>query len=126
MAAPGKKRILVISDSETLLSTRKLILQEARFEVASACGFEQASKACGHRPRFDLLVLGHTLDLEKKTSLVLIFRQHSSSPIVSTRRSNEPLLPQTEWTVDSLAGPEALIEVVNRALGTDAKSAFSS
>src|SRR5689334_15575904 len=106
---PAKKCILVISYDEALLSTRKMILEEAGFEVATAYGMAEAAKACGIRPRFDLVVLGHTIPLDDRLELVKIFRQNSSSPILSVRRSDETLRPETEYSVDSLAGPQALV-----------------
>jgi DNA-binding NtrC family response regulator len=122
----AKKRILVISYDQALLNTRKMILEEEGFEVATAFSFTEAAKACRVHPAFNLVVLGHTIPLDDKAEMVNIFRQNSSSPILSVRRSDESLLPETEYAVNALAGPEALLDAVKEAIGVQEVKRVSS
>jgi DNA-binding NtrC family response regulator len=122
----AKKRILVISYDQALLNTRKMILEEQGFEVATAFSFTEAAKACRVHPAFNLVVLGHTIPLDDKAEMVNIFRQNSSSPILSVRRSDESLLPETEYAVNALAGPEALLDAVKEAIGVQEVKRVSS
>jgi len=55
---PTKKRILCISYDEALLTTRKLLLEEAGFFVTSPYGLAEASRICRLDHAFDLIVLG--------------------------------------------------------------------
>jgi DNA-binding NtrC family response regulator len=120
-----KKRILCISYDEHLLTTRKMILENEGFDVATACGFGEASQACDSCPVFDLVLLGQTIPIADKNNLVQIFRRNSSSPILSIRRQDEPLMPDTEYVVESLAGPNALIDAVRKALGESQSASFA-
>lgn len=64
-----KKSILSISYDESLLVTRKLLLEEAGYEVISAYGFVAAMEKCTSRDDFDLVLMGHSMPQKDKTSV---------------------------------------------------------
>src|SRR3954466_11979151 len=57
----NKRRVLCISYDESLLLTRKMILEQAGFEVTPALGFAEAMEACRNEPGFELIVIGHSM-----------------------------------------------------------------
>jgi DNA-binding NtrC family response regulator len=122
LAMPTKKRILCISYDESLLITRKMILEQAGFEVIPAIGFAEAEEHCENDPRFDLIILGHSMPRKDKTALIGALRRQCNAPVLSIRRHNDPPLPEAEFSIDSYDGPDALIEIVNRAIGSKPRS----
>jgi len=117
-----KNRILCISYDESLLITRKMILEQAGFEVTAAIGFAEAEEHCENDPRFDLIIMCHSVPRKDKTLLIRVLRPQCNAPVLSIRRHNDPPLPEAEFSIDSYDGPDALIEIVNRAIGSTARS----
>jgi hypothetical protein len=71
------KRILSISYDESLLLTRRFLLEQAGFEVLSALGFVEATCDAGNQ--LDLIILGHsTVPKDKKRIMAHIKEQCSS------------------------------------------------
>jgi DNA-binding NtrC family response regulator len=115
-----KKRIFCISYDESLLITRKMILEQAGFEIIPAIGFAEAEERCENELPFELIIMGHSMLRKDKTALIGILRRRCNAPVLSIRRHNDPPLPEAEFSIDSYDGPEALIEIVNRAVGSKA------
>jgi CheY-like chemotaxis protein len=66
-AGAMKKRILSISYDEPLLVTRKMLLEEAGYEVISAFGFVAAMEICISRHDFDVVLMGHSMPQKDET-----------------------------------------------------------
>jgi len=112
----SKKRILCISYDESLLITRKMILEQAGFEVTPSVGFAEAMEHCEKDPSFALIIMGHSMPRKDKTALISALRKGCSASVLSIRRHNDPPLPEAEFSIDSYDGPQSLIEVVNAAI----------
>jgi DNA-binding NtrC family response regulator len=125
-AVPRKKRLLCISYDESLLTTRKLILEQEGFDVATAYGFAEASTICKFDHSFDLIIMGHSMPRGDKTALIEMLKPNCPAPVLSIRRQNDPPLPEAAFSVDSYDGPDALIAAVKNALNTPASSAAAS
>lgn len=122
---PNKRRVLCISYDESLLVTRKLILEQAGFEVTAALGFAEAMEACKSQPGFELIVIGHSMPRKDKTALIHTLRSmQCDAPVLSVRRHNDPPLPEADYSVDSYDGPRVFTDAAERAIQTrKAKSA---
>ena len=107
--------ILSISYDESLLHTRAWILKSAGFNVTSALGFDQAVSHC-QNGAFDLVILGHSIPREHKESLIKLVRNRNHSRILLLRRPGDPVLADTDYSLDAFDGPEALISAVKNVL----------
>jgi CheY-like chemotaxis protein len=112
-----KKRILCISYDESLLTTRKMILEQAGFDVVPAFGFAEAGTICRLDHNFDLIVMGHSMPRADKTALIEMLKPNCVAPVLSVRRHIDAPLPEAQFSVDSHDGPDALIAAVKSALG---------
>jgi CheY-like chemotaxis protein len=112
-----KKHILCISYDESLLTTRTMLLQQVGFDVTPAIGFAEAMEHCENNPKFDLIVMGHSMPRKDKTALIASLRPQCPAPVLSIRRHNDPPLPEADFSIDSHDGPDALIAAVRSALG---------
>ena len=121
-----KNRIFCVSYDESLLITRKMILEQAGFDVTPALGFAEAKEHCENDPRFDVIIMGHSMPRKDKTALIGNLRRQCNAPVVSIRRHNEAPLAEADFSIDSHDGPEALIEIVNRAIGSKARPQSAS
>jgi len=121
---PNKRRVLCISYDESLLVTRKMILEHAGFEVTAALGFAEAMEVCRNEPGFELIVIGHSMPRKDKTAVIQTLRSmRCDAPVLSVRRHNDPPLPEADYSVDSYDGPEVFTAAVERAIRRRAKSA---
>src|SRR3954466_259795 len=121
---PNKKRVLCVSYDESLLLTRKMILEQAGFEVTAAPGFAEAMEVCESEPGFELIVIGHSMPRKDKTALIHTLRSmQCNAPVLSIRRHNDPPLPEADYSVDSYDGPNILVDTAERAIRGKAKSA---
>jgi CheY-like chemotaxis protein len=111
-----KKRILSISYDESLLRTRELILERAGYDVYSALGFAEALEVCQGDSHFDLILMGHSMPRRDKTALIKALRRTSSAPLLSLRKHSDPPLPEAEFSIDALEGPDASLDAVKSAL----------
>jgi DNA-binding NtrC family response regulator len=119
---PTKKRLLCISYDESLLTTRKMILERAGFDVTPAFGSAEASRICSFDPMFDLIVMGHSIPRADKAALVGMLRSNCKAPVLSIRRHLDQPLPEADFSVDSQEGPDALVEAVQTAVEQKTKS----
>lgn len=111
-----KKRVLCISYDESLLITRKMILEQAGFDVVAAHGFTEATTICRLDRTFDVIVMGHSMPRKDKTALLENLRPNCKAPLVTVRRHNEPPLTEADFSVDSLGSPQDLVRAVQSAL----------
>ena len=107
------RRILSVSYDVSLLATRRMLLEQRGCEVASALGFTHALEYCrqGH---FDLFILGHSIPVADKQSLVKTFRENCSAPVLSLERHGETFV-QCDFHA-SPDDPERFVEVVDDIL----------
>jgi len=121
---PNKRRVLCISYDESLLVTRKLILEQAGFEVTAALGFAEAMEACKNHQTFELIVIGHSMPRKDKTALIQTLRSmQCDAPVLSIRRHGDPPLPEADYSVDSYDGPQVFSAAAEKAIQGKAKSA---
>jgi CheY-like chemotaxis protein len=111
------KHILSISYDEPLLVTRELMLKQTGYDVSSAFGFAEALEICSNRHDFDLVLMGHSMPQKDKAALLATLRTKCSAPLLSIRRHDENPLPDADYSVDALDGPEALLHAIKSALG---------
>ena len=115
---PPKKRILCISNDAALLATRRMLLEQSGFTVVPAFGFAEAMGHCSTDASFDLVLMGQTLPPKDKKSLIATLREMDcKAPVLSIRLHGDEPLPEVDYTIESQAGPVALIEAVKAALG---------
>src|SRR3954452_6526890 len=120
----NKRRVLCISYDESLLLTRKMILEQAGFEVTPALGFAEAMEICESDPGFELIVIGHSMPRKDKTALIHTLRSmQCNAPVLSIRRHNDPPLPEADYSVDSYDGPKVFTAAAEKAIQGVAKSA---
>jgi PleD family two-component response regulator len=120
--------VLCISQHRDLLLTRELILSRAGYRVCSVLKLEEAIRECAHK-KFDLVVIGHSL-LDGETSALEFLCQalanpgqatpssnghkiSGTTPILLLRRPHDPHLQGADYELDPLAGPEALLKMVD-------------
>jgi CheY-like chemotaxis protein len=116
MSETNPNRILCISYEESLLLTRKMILEQAGFDVTIALGFAEALEHCSNDPAFDLIMMGHSMPRKDKTALIATLRPTCKAPVLSVRKHGDPPLPEANASVDSHDGPAKLIEAVKSAI----------
>jgi DNA-binding response OmpR family regulator len=109
----GKIRILAISYDQSLLLTRKLLLENAGYDVITAEGFVTASEAC--QENFDLAILGHSIPHRDKEQIIARLRQSSRAPILALLRPHEASVRGADLSVDT--HPAVLLASVKRLLG---------
>lgn len=107
------KRILSVSYDVSLLATRRMLLEQKGYKVASALGFTKAIEHC-RQPHFDLFILGHSIPGDDKLSLVKTFRENCSAPVLSLERRGEDFI-QCDFHA-SPDDPEKFINVVDDIL----------
>ena len=108
-------RILSVSYDESLLVTRQMMLEQAGFRVTSALGFEEALEHCDSG-KFDLLLVGHSIPLKDKRSLIKAARRSCKAPVLSIRKHGDVPLPEADYSLDSLEDPKVLVEAIQSLL----------
>jgi CheY-like chemotaxis protein len=116
MSGSMRKSILSISYDQPLLVTRKLLLEDAGYEVISAYGFVAAMETCISRQDFDLVLMGHSMPQKDKTSLIAALRVKCAAPLLSILKHGDSAIPEANYSVDSHDGPAALLKAVQAAL----------
>ena len=109
-----RKRILSISYDRALLQTRRMLLEEAGFEVISASSFREAFDLC-RAGAFDLLIIGHSIPPNDKASMIATARRGAKAPVLSIRTDTEPPAQGADFSVFGLEGPKVLLEAVKEA-----------
>jgi DNA-binding response OmpR family regulator len=89
----SKARILSISYDEALLAVRRMLLENAGFEVVTALGFTEALVQC-EMEKFDLIIIGHTIPRSDKEALVANIKLKKCGPVLSLRRPGDYQWPE--------------------------------
>jgi DNA-binding NtrC family response regulator len=114
--------ILSISYDESLLQTRRLILESAGFAVTSALGYTQAMGHCKSRV-FDVVIIGHSIPFDVKESLLRTARAQKRPAVVVLWRPGDGELSGADLHLDAWEGPEALVSTVRKAVNLRDSSA---
>ena len=110
------KRILVIAYDPSLLLTRKLLLEQAGYEVITAEGFVAACEACeAQKEKFDLAVLGHTVPPRDKEPIIARLRQNTRTPILALVKPHEALVRGADLSVET--EPSVLLAAIKNLIG---------
>ncbi len=106
-------RILVVSNDNVLLQTRRMLLESNGYEVVASLGYEASVEQC-KRGGFDLFILGHSMPQADKQKLVSTFRRECPAPIISLLRPNEAPLADADYHIEP--DPVKLLELVDGLL----------
>jgi DNA-binding NtrC family response regulator len=104
-------------DDPSLLSVRTLVLEHSGFAVVP-CLPEKVLTTLSERDDIQAVVLCHSIDLDERIELAEQMREASPNlAIVVMHRTNEAFdAANCDSVVESLAGPDALVRAVRRAL----------
>ncbi len=114
-------RILSVSYDLALLSSRQMLLESLGHEVVSASDFAQALCYCHSGTRFDLFVLGHSIPVPEKESLIGAFRTHCSAPVIALNRMGEQTAANADYYLDP--DPGQLLATISGIISGEAASA---
>ena len=109
------KRILVIAYDPSLLLTRKLLLEQAGYEVITAEGFIAACEACAAQNEIDLAIIGHTVVPKDKEQIITRFRQRKRAPILALVKPYEASVRGADLSVET--DPRVLLVAVKKLIG---------
>lgn len=115
-ANPPGKKILAISYDQSLLDTRKMILEMHGFAVTTAYGFQEALHMSRKPQDYALIIVGHSIPRGDMQQLLSEIRKNGGASVLSVGRREDELLPGIDDSVDSFDSPEILIEAVRRLL----------
>ncbi len=107
-------RILSVCYDESLLHTRRLLLQSAGYSVTSAFGLRESLYHC-RKGGFELFILGHSIPQADQQLLIAEFRGSCPAPILSLRRPTDPDVAGANYHVDP--DPESILNIVAEILG---------
>ena len=106
--------ILSIAGTDSVRTTRELLLKEQGFMVVSASGLREISHVC-RRSKFDLIVVGHAFEENEKLAIAEVLRKDApGTPILEICRVS-PVLPQAQHVLRS-PDPEDLVREVKNIL----------
>jgi DNA-binding response OmpR family regulator len=109
------KRILVIAYDPSLLLTRRLLLEQAGYEVITAEGFVAACEACEAQKEIDLAIIGHTVSQRDKEPIVARLRQNNRAPILALVKPHEASVRGADLSVET--EPTVLLAAVRNLIG---------
>jgi DNA-binding response OmpR family regulator len=123
-----KPRIVSVGCDALVFDSRNRVLESAGFEVVPCFSGERAAEICSNE-NFDLLLMCDSLPQSLREMLIHLLRnEKSATPIIMIYRMGE--LPEdlsfADAAVESLAGPERLIETVSFCLQKPAASAIAA
>jgi DNA-binding response OmpR family regulator len=119
MALLHRKHILLISYNEQLLIQRRILLEEAGYQVSSALGLKEALANCKDEA-YDLLILGHSIPHADKVGLVRSFRVHCAAPILSLWERGQIIADSVDYLTFSDV-PEKLLGNVAAILARESQ-----
>jgi len=108
-------RILSLTYDPSLAHTREMLFSGAGFEVSTFCDVDKAIKDCQSNS-YDLVVLGHSIPLAEKRSLVRAVHSYCAAPVLALLRHGEPPVPQADYFFDSSDSPARLLATVQNIL----------
>jgi len=115
-AAPQSQRILSLSYDRSLARTREMLFLGAGFQVTTYMNTALAIQAC-QRESFDLIVVGHSIPLNERRSLLKEVRELCGTPILAMLRHGEAPLHGADYLFDASQNPAHLLEMVIHILG---------
>ena len=112
-----RPHILSVSNDAALLKSRQMVLEAGGYRVTSVVGYSEALAAF-QSATYDLLIIGHSLLLAEKQSLIESFRKSCPLlPILALTRPWEVAVDGANKSFDASYSPEALLVVVQELLG---------
>ncbi|MGE5109520.1 MAG: hypothetical protein ACM3JB_01600 [Acidobacteriaceae bacterium] len=111
-----KKRIALVSEDAYLSASRAQLLHSAGYEVTT---FQTKAELLQEslESRFDLLIVGHSLEYKSREKVHLLFRQFNpDSPVLQLIASDEEA-PGADLAFDIYKGPGELLQAVESVLG---------
>jgi DNA-binding NtrC family response regulator len=118
-----RKTILSISPSQALLTTRQMLLEREGYAVVSCANFREMELACTDC-RFDLGIIGHSLEANTKRALAARIRDLSPGTPILEMCHISPEITDAEFITSD--NPTELIRHVREILGDLALSAKSA
>jgi DNA-binding NtrC family response regulator len=115
-------RILSLTYDPSLARTREMLLTGAGFEVSTFADVDKAIAAC-QNTSYDLVVLGHSIPLAERRSLVKAVRSRCATPVLAMLRHGETPVPQADYFFDSTENPARLLAMVQDILSPKEKQA---
>jgi DNA-binding NtrC family response regulator len=107
------------------LVTRNQVFSQAGFDVTSTMDAREATDLC-QREHFDAAVLGDSIPVTARLQLAAILRYHCPDlPVVLMTRPGDECRGDGYYCINSLDGPAALIEMVERAIAESEEKAAS-
>ena len=111
-------RIFLYGNDQTLLMTRRLILEKEGYRVFTAMKFGEAIQLTMTQ-RLDVLILCQSLSVEERNGVLATVREIAPSLKTLIVRSGESVYPigAQEESVEGVIDPKALLGVIDRMLG---------
>ena len=111
----SRPRVLSVTYDHSLASTREMLFVQAGFGVSSFMDTAAAIARCDEET-FDVIVVGHSIPLAERKTLVKALRYKCSTPILALTRPGEPTLIEADYLFDPAEPPSLLVETVKRIL----------
>lgn len=96
----GRTCILSISNDESILGTRYLVLQQLGYNVVSALGFAEALDQCKHSAEFNVCILGSSIEEPERRALVPVFRANSAGRVIVLKKHPEENVPEADFAIE--------------------------
>ncbi|HEX3967785.1 MAG TPA: hypothetical protein VHW70_07460 [Edaphobacter sp.] len=111
-----QEKLLIYGNDSMLLTTRRIILEKAGYEVVTVAAFSEAMMLLVSRP-FDLLILCQSLTQEERRGMLesaTAIDPNLKCAVLQFTGSHTKIA--NEETVEGLRGPTNLIESIRRML----------
>jgi len=116
------KRVLSISYDQSLLLTRRFLLEQAGFQVISAEGFVEAIEKCDAEGReFDLIILGQTIPRKDKERIIAHTQERCPSLVLALLKSDESPVQGADYSVEA-SDPNVFLATVRRMIEAENQS----
>jgi len=114
-AARGKPKILSVSNDDSVLRTRSMVLQNAGYNVCGVEDYGQAVDRCS-AANFDVAVLGASLPYDDRIALAAeVKKRWPATHVVMYCRIHE-LPAYADAVIDPFDGPGALLFAIESTL----------
>ncbi len=108
-------RIAQASSDVSLAASREEVLRHAGYDVHTIASSHELTAACAHL-RFDLLLVGHSLELVAGEDIRACFRRlNHRAPIVQLVSAGESA-SDADYSMNVYNGPAALIALLKKIL----------
>ena len=106
-------RILSISPSEVLLTTRQLVLERAGYQVVSLGDLGQGY-TFSKNDKFDLAIIGHNFRAEEKRKIAKIINQQFPGVAILELCFHSPEIPGADFIFND--SPDELLSAIKEIL----------